>query len=165
MKRIVALLRGLAFATPAVAVFFVLAPVACGRMDITFGIRDAIPRWLQPLGGMLMVAGTSIALWTLVLFAVIGDGTPNPLAPPRNLVRAGPFRYSRNPMMLGGWFTAFGLSLLLRSLSYLVLCVVVVLVGAVYVVVFEEPSLLRRFGRAYADYCEATPRWLGHRHV
>jgi protein-S-isoprenylcysteine O-methyltransferase Ste14 len=160
-----ALARGLAFAAPALTAYLVLAPIACGRLDIVFGVRDAIPGWLQPPGALLVLAGMTVSLWTLFLFAVVGDGTPNPIAPPRNLVRNGPFRYSRNPMMMGGWTAGFGLGLLLGSPCYLALCGVVVLGGAGYVLAFEEPSLLRRFGSAYSDYCLATPRWFGCPHA
>jgi protein-S-isoprenylcysteine O-methyltransferase Ste14 len=157
--------RSLAFAAPALIAYLVLAPIACGRLDILFGIRDAMPRWSQLPGALLILAGAPVSLWTFVLFLIVGDGTPNPIAPPRKLVRNGPFRYSRNPMMLGGWIAGFGLGLLLRSPSYLALCGVAVLAGAVYVLAFEEPSLLRRFGRVYFDYCAATPRWFGCPHA
>jgi protein-S-isoprenylcysteine O-methyltransferase Ste14 len=155
------LLRSLAFAAPASFTYLVLAPLACGCLDRKFKIGELAPRWLQLPGALLLVAGAAIAIWTLVLFALVGHGTPNPLAPPQHLVRVGPYRYSRNPMMLGGWIAGFGLGLLLRSPAYLLFCCVVVFAGAVYVVAIEEPSLVRRFGAAYSEYCRSTPRWLG----
>ncbi len=154
------LMRSLAFAAPASAAYLLIAPAICRRLDRLFGMQATGPRWVQLPGVALLLAGASLAIWTFLLFAFIGHGTPNPMAPPRNLVRQGPYRYSRNPMMLGGWIAGFGLGLILRSPSYLLLCAVVVLAGAVYVTALEEPSLLRRFGAPYADYCRSTPRWL-----
>jgi len=152
--------RSLAFAAPAIAAYVLVAPAVCARLDRAFAIREVVPRWLQPLGIVLLASGALIAIWTFVLFAFMGNGTPNPVAPPQNLVRSGPYRYSRNPMMLSGWIAGFGLGLLLRSPSYLLLCVVIVLTGTTYVVFFEEPALLRRFGTAYSEYSQSTPRWL-----
>jgi protein-S-isoprenylcysteine O-methyltransferase Ste14 len=159
------LVRSLAFAAPASFTYLVLIPLACGYLDRKFKIGEFVPRGLQLPGALLLLAGAAVAIWTFFLFAFVGHGTPNPLAPPQHLVQVGPYRYSRNPMMLGGWIAGFGLGLLLRSPAFLLFCCVVVFAGAAYVVVIEEPSLVRRFGAAYSDYCRSTPRWLGRARI
>ena len=100
-----------------------------------------------------------LALWSASLFAAMGEGTPNPLAPPVRLVIQGPYRYSRNPMMLGGWLAGLGLALALRSVSLLVAYGVIVVAGCCYVRRIEEPRLLLRFGQAYRNYMSHVPRW------
>ena len=91
-------------------------------------------------------------------------GTPNPITPPRLLVRQGPYRWSRNPMMLAGWTAGIGLGLVFRSPVYIGFCLMLVCAGSVYVWKFEEPRLRARFGEAYDEYRRTTPRWLGLRH-
>lgn len=95
------------------------------------------------------------------MLTTLGDGSPNPIMPTSRLVTAGPFHYSRNPLMLGGWIFGAGLSCALRSVSMLILVALIVLVGLVYVRVVEEPGMAARFGETYAQYAHRTPRWLG----
>jgi protein-S-isoprenylcysteine O-methyltransferase Ste14 len=154
-------MRGCLFAAPAVSVYVAAAPFAGGRLDTVLWGSMHLPWWLRAAGALFVAAGTALALWTLVLFAWLGDGTPNPIAPPRKSVRAGPYLYSRNPMMLGGWVAGVGLGLLIGSPAYLLLVGLFVLAGAVYVVALEERSLARRFGAPYDEYRRLTPRWMG----
>jgi len=154
MRRI---LKNIAPAVPAIIGFVLLAPWLCLQLDRRLGL--AFPGHL--LGLIPMVAGSSLGIWTILLFAQVGDGSPNPLAPPRYLVRQGPYRFSRNPMMVGGWLAGIGLGLVLGSPAYLAFCLVVILAGGAYVVYFEEPRLLQRFGAPYTEYCARTSRWVG----
>ena len=59
------------------------------------------PRWQHPLlrvaGGLLVVAGVGVTLYCSQLFERLGRGTPIPVDPPKELVVAGPYRWSRNP--------------------------------------------------------------------
>ena len=153
------LLRGIAFALPALTAYLLVAPLACVYVDGRFGWNFGVPVWLRFASGILMLAGTALAGWTLCLFAWVGQGTPNPLAPPKLLVAAGPYRHSRNPMMLGGWLAGLGLGLAVGSPAYLGLCGFIVGMGCLYVHWIEEPKLLDRFGSAYRSYMEQTPRW------
>jgi protein-S-isoprenylcysteine O-methyltransferase Ste14 len=115
---------------------------------------------LRGLGGLLLVGGILLGLWCTRHFVVLGEGTPNPLDPPKFLVRAGPYQVVRNPMyvsialILGGEALAFGSMTLV-----LYLLVVMVLIHLV-VVLYEEPTLQRLFGRAYEEYRERVPRWI-----
>ena len=153
------LLRAIAFAFPALTAYLLVAPLACRYLDGRFGWGFGAPIWLLCVGGILMLAGAVLAGWTLCLFAWKGNGTPNPLAPPKLLVAAGPYRYSRNPMMLGGWVAGLGLGLVLGSRAFIGFCGFIVLMGSLYVRWIEEPKLLERFGKAYRSYMDQTPRW------
>jgi protein-S-isoprenylcysteine O-methyltransferase Ste14 len=152
--------RAALWSAPATIGYLVVAPVLSHLIDQRFGLDLPSRPWLPVPAALLIAAGTIIALWSVGLFATVGDGTPNPLVPPRKLVAAGPYRYSRNPMMLAGWLAGFGLGLALASPSYLIFCATVVPAGAGYVRWIEEPGLLRRFGDSYRTYAHATPRWL-----
>jgi protein-S-isoprenylcysteine O-methyltransferase Ste14 len=115
---------------------------------------------LRGLGGLSLAAGIILGLWCTRQFVVLGEGTPNPLDPPKFLVRAGPYRIVRNPMyasvvlILGGEALAFG------SMTLVVYFLVIMFVVHLVVVLYEEPTLHRLFGPAYEEYCERVPRWI-----
>ena len=69
--------------------------------------------WPWP-GRLLMAAGLCILLWCVRDFYVAGKGTLAPWDPPTTLVRAGLYRFTRNPMYVGvltlvsGWTLSSG---------------------------------------------------------
>ncbi len=145
-------------------VFLVLVPGTV-LFYIPIEIASSTER-LVPLGPLRFLGlgplalGTAIVLWCARDFAVKGRGTPAPIDPPKELVVRGLYRYVRNPMYVGavlilgghfGWFLAFEL------LPYLAL---VLLAFHLFVVLYEEPALTRKFGDAYRDYQAAVPRWI-----
>src|ERR1700736_609341 len=79
------------------------------RYDGTLGF--ALPEWTSPLGIVLLAAGGALALACVTAFVIRGEGTPAPFDPPRKFVAAGPYRFVRNPMYIGGFrmFSGFGL--------------------------------------------------------
>jgi protein-S-isoprenylcysteine O-methyltransferase Ste14 len=103
-----------------------------------------IPLWL--IGGLTV-------LWCFWDFTFKGRGTPVPMDPPKELVVTGPYRYVRNPIYLGvlsiflGHFLWFG---------YWALLIYTVLAFILY----EEPTLKRKFGAAYETYLKKVPRWI-----
>jgi protein-S-isoprenylcysteine O-methyltransferase Ste14 len=155
------LLRNLLFSGPAVLLYAVGLPIAARALD-----RYLEPPWPLPAGAAvagwaLVAAGAALAAWSAWALAALGRGTPNPIAPPERLVVVGPYRHSRNPLMVGGWIAGAGLVLVLRSVSLAAFYAVIVAAGSAFVKWFEEPQLVQRFGAAYRDYMRATPRW-GH---
>ena len=111
----------------------------------------AIPLWI--IGGVIL-------LWSFWNFLIQGRGTPAPIDPPKELVAVGFYRYVRNPMYVGvlliliGHFLWFGFWWLL---VYTVLAFVVV---HLFVTLYEEPTLKRKFGAAYEDYLQRVSRWI-----
>jgi len=92
------------------------------------------------------------------LFFSIGKGTPIPIAPPKNLVTEGPYKYTRNPMVMGFFFVLTGIALLLMSLSLLLFLFLFVLpFGILFIKLYEERDLKKRFGESYIAYKEKTP--------
>jgi protein-S-isoprenylcysteine O-methyltransferase Ste14 len=53
-----------------------------------------------------------------------------------------------------------GLGLYERSLSILLLSMVLFLVVHLFVFLYEEPGLKARFGVTYNEYCKDVPRWM-----
>jgi protein-S-isoprenylcysteine O-methyltransferase Ste14 len=118
------------------------------------------PAWLRPLGELGIVAGAALGLGCAVLFSVQGEGTPVPFDPPRELVVAGPYRYIRNPMYVGGLAVLAGFGVVLRSPAILLLSAILLVAVHCFVVFVEEPGLEHRFGRRYLSYRHAVGRWL-----
>ncbi len=110
---------------------------------------------LLPLG-----LGAAVALWTVLSFALVGNGTPAPFDPPKKLVITGPYRYVRNPMYLGAVSVVIGEGLLLQSAVVFFLAVLMWIFFHVLVVRYEEPDLRNRFGQEYQKYLNDVPRWL-----
>ncbi|MFM8268642.1 MAG: methyltransferase family protein, partial [Pseudomonadota bacterium] len=82
-----------------------------------------------------------------------GDSVPQ-------LVHAGPYRYVRNPLYVANilMYTCAGLAFGFSSLSVLIFWVSAV--EYIFIVAFEEETLLSTFGEDYEKYCEKVPRWV-----
>lgn len=120
------------------------------------------PPQIGPLGlcGVAVtLAGAVLAVWCILAFIVQGRGTPAPFDPPRRLVMQGPYQYVRNPMYLGAGLALGGASLVYRSLGLLAYTVGFLLVLHFFVVMYEEPTLIRLFGTEYEDYRRRVRRW------
>ena len=115
---------------------------------------------LKYAGAVPILAGAALFLWCAYLFAVTGRGTPAPIDPPKELVAQGPYRFVRNPMYLGIFAVLAGEAVLFESRILSQYAGTVVLVFYLFVVVYEEPSLRRRFGPSYQRYLEAVPRFI-----
>ncbi len=94
-------------------------------------------------------------------FAARGFGTPAPIDPPRKLVIAGPYQWTRNPMYVAVMSVLVGEALLARSSTLAVYALAVFVCFNVFVLAYEEPTLRRMFGRPYDEYCRRVPRWIG----
>jgi protein-S-isoprenylcysteine O-methyltransferase Ste14 len=116
-------------------------------------------RWL---GALFLVLAIPLFVDFLLRFVREGRGTPAPVAPPRQLVVRGPFRYLRNPGYVAVVAMLVGQGLLLGSKTILVYAACMALGFHLFVVLYEEPSLRARFGADYEAYCGRVPRWLPH---
>ena len=112
-----------------------------GSGSVSVGIRRRAPLYLG-----LRLEGTRHAC---------------PIAPPQRLVVVGFYRYVRNPMYVGfaaGWI---GLWIILGHPDpWLIAAVAAVALGIhLFVVSYEEPTLRRKFGAEYEEYCRNVRRW------
>lgn len=129
-------------------------------LDRVFGWKGITIPWL---GAVLVLGGLALAFWCAALFARIGKGTPLPFTmKTKHLVIAGPYRVVRNPMMFGVGAVLIGIALWIGSLGLWIGFACFVIFVALFVPLFEEPDMERRFGDEYRDYCRSVPRWFPH---
>lgn len=115
---------------------------------------------VRVLGVALMLAGISVLVDSFIRFAWRGLGTPAPVAPTRNLVVTGLYRFVRNPMYLAVIAAILGQALLFGKTSLLLYAVAVWAACHLFVTVYEEPTLESSFGSEYARFCQHVPRWI-----
>ena len=125
-----------------------------GRIPVT------LPPGLRPLGFALAGFGALLAGACVATFVTRGRGTPAPFDPPREFVASGPYRYVRNPMYVGAAAAMLGAGLALSSPSIVMLAAAFVLLMHLFVVLYEEPALARKFGGPYERYRSTVHRWL-----
>jgi protein-S-isoprenylcysteine O-methyltransferase Ste14 len=131
-------------------------------------------QWLMPLGWIVRIDQT----WRIgvgAIVAVIGAlitirgaralahrGTNiNPMLPTLAIATEGIFRWTRNPMYVGGTFLMIGIALIFALDWLLLLLVPSVLILHFGVVMREERYLERKFGDEYRRYKASVPRYLG----
>lgn len=112
------------------------------------------------LAGLLGLVGVVLAIRTTSLFARVGKGTAAPWDPPRRLVIRGPYRYVRNPMITGLFLMLLAEVLFFWSWPLLIWMIFVAVANAIYMPLFEEKGLERRFGDDYLAYKHNVPRWI-----
>jgi protein-S-isoprenylcysteine O-methyltransferase Ste14 len=139
-----------------------LLEVGAGPWLLTgFEAGDGLPGGApQVAGAALIAAGGAVLAHAFARFVADGDGTPSPLAPPRQLVVAGAYRHVRHPMYVATAAVIVGEGLLLRRPVLLAAAAAFVLAMAALSRFAEEPLLRRRFGAEYDAYRAAVPGWL-----
>jgi len=148
------LLKNLLFTFVIPGTVAVYLPMWLGRRS------DGLHGWWTWLGLPLVLLGLVILLICIWDFMTKGEGTPFPLDPPKKLVTAQLYQYSRNPMYLGILTTLVGWSVWYASWQVLVYSLVVSAIFHVYVKAMEEPFLKKQFGETYEEYCRRVPRWI-----
>jgi protein-S-isoprenylcysteine O-methyltransferase Ste14 len=146
-------------------VFFVIAPGT-----VAGWIPYVLSKWQiqspllgvsggQVVGGVLAAVGVSILVECFWRFASEGRGTPAPIAPTEGLVVSGLYRHVRNPMYLAVLAIIAGQALLFGSVILLGYAGVVWLLVHGFVLLYEEPTLRRKFGPSYDTYRANVRRW------
>jgi protein-S-isoprenylcysteine O-methyltransferase Ste14 len=158
MKTIFIALRAALFATGFIVLWGWIATSLHDRYDAA--LNFALPGWAPALGVGLMTAGGILALACVAMFVGRGEGTPAPFDPPRKFVAAGPYRFVRNPMYVGGFAALLGFGLFQRSAAILLFTLPCFVAAHLFVIVYEEPHLRATFGETYDAYCRSVHRWL-----
>jgi protein-S-isoprenylcysteine O-methyltransferase Ste14 len=111
-----------------------------GAWASAFGFMRSLPR--LALGMVVFGCGFAFSLWSFVALYRIGEGSPSPFLPTRNLVIVGPYRYSRNPMAFGVAVTYLGYGFLLGSAAFALVTICAMVVPYLfYIRLIEEKEL------------------------
>jgi protein-S-isoprenylcysteine O-methyltransferase Ste14 len=148
------------------ALFFLIAPGSVSGLLPVWIARghDPSPVLESPgfhiAGIVLAIMGAAPLVESFARFALVGLGTPAPVAPPKHLVVTGFYRYMRNPMYIGVLTIISGDALILADPWLFAYAVAVWLLFQSFVLVYEEPTLRRRYGNEYDTFCAHVPRWI-----
>jgi protein-S-isoprenylcysteine O-methyltransferase Ste14 len=105
------------------------------------------------VGAMLRVSGTAyLGSGVMSGFAMQGD----------TFVAAGPYRYLRNPLYLGAWLLALGVSILMPP-SGAAIFLLVFSIFVLFLISAEERFLALKQGDLYQQYRRRVPRLLPRR--
>ena len=108
---------------------------------------------------ILLLAGFLLRVWATYHFYSHQMNVIS-LEPQNSLITTGPFRYSRNPLYLGGNDCIFlGAGLLLGSPTMLVFTLLHLPLMDIFIR-REEMQLAAAFGNAWVEYTKETRRWI-----
>ena len=107
--------------------------------------------WWFYFGLLIYLLGLVMELMVSISFSSAPLGEP---------LSKGVYTISRHPMYLGFFLAYAGIGLACASWVFL-LCALVWIVSWHFGVVEEEHILLERYGDAYRQYMDRTPRWIG----
>ncbi len=115
------------------------------------------------LGLAAIVLGELIRIYSVAFIGSISRTRSDNLG--AQLISSGPFAYVRNPLYVGNFFIATGVSVFgglpwLAALTVLAFCV-----QYYYIVKYEENLLRQRFGTAYHEFCDRVPAWIPRKSI
>src|SRR5215831_1379119 len=148
------------------ALFFVVAPCVLAGLIPWWMSRWAFrPAFLglevtRAIGVLLILIGLPGLVDSFGRFALQGLGTPAPVAPTKNLVVTGLYRYVRNPIYVAVVAIIVGQALLFGAWRLIVYGALFWLACHLFVIAYEEPTLERTFGEQYDAYRANVPRWI-----
>jgi protein-S-isoprenylcysteine O-methyltransferase Ste14 len=111
-------------------------------------------------GFLIGLSGLTLLIVTIRMFILIGKGTIMPWDPTRRMIISGPYRFVRNPMILGVISIEVGEAILFASYGMVLLAALFFVINTVYFILSEEPGLEKRFGAEYVEYKKNVPRWI-----
>lgn len=140
-----------------------------GIPAIAFGFGKLLGRTLLPhnisivISIICFVFGVPWMLSAVFWQLIRGKGTPVPIVPTKKFLQNGPYRYVRNPMMLGFFLYLLGWTFLFDNVGAFLTATVIIILLLVELKKIEEPELEKRFGDAYREYKKEIPfllpRW------
>ena len=129
------------------------------KVDSLLGVSSFVSRLAGMPGLLLLAIGFLVRVWATVYFYANRMRVIS-LEPQRTLITSGPFRFSRNPLYLGGnVFIFFGAALLFGSPTALVATALHIPLVDLFIR-REEAQLEREFGEEWRSYKKRVRRWL-----
>jgi protein-S-isoprenylcysteine O-methyltransferase Ste14 len=139
-------------------VSFAFALVGIG-LDHVLGISRFYSPFAMPVGSLLLIAGFLLRVWATYHFYQRSMKVIV-LSAQQSLITDGPYRFSRNPLYLGGNVCMFlGATLIVGSPSGIVLTIAQLPLVDI-MIRREEKQLEKKFGDEWIRYARKVRRWL-----
>ena len=132
-------------------------------VDIFTFPADIIPQPYNLVGLLLIPVGFLLIIWAnyaLLHIGKIGLRNREPMQKPSNLVLAGPYRFSRNPLYLGCLLVLLGLVIVWSSVVTAFLTILVYIIFRYKFIKREEVILEEEFSDEYRDFKTRVGRWV-----
>jgi protein-S-isoprenylcysteine O-methyltransferase Ste14 len=133
------------------------------QIDVHLPVLHVEIGWVRAVGVVLFVVSFPLYLAASYVLTRRGKGAYVEFDPPTELVVTGPYRYVRNPVVAFLLGSMLGEAISLSSTGILLMFGCFLALSHRQVTHSEEPSLRKRFGRAYEEYCAHVPRWIPRR--
>jgi len=152
-----------AFSLILIAPFYIFNVSKQVLVDVVIFPVDIIPQPYNLIGLPLIAVGLFLMIWAnyaLLHIGKIGLRDREPMQKPSILVLVGPYKYSRNPLYLGGLIGILGLVIVWSSI---VTAFCLLLVYVIFRDVFikrEEIILEEEFGDEYREFKKRVRRWI-----
>ena len=104
--------------------------------------------------------GALLYFWCAWSFTFVGDGTPAPFDAPKKFVATDAYQFTRNPMYVACVSVLTGEAIFFESTALFIYAFVLFLIFHFWVLIYEEPTLRKKFGASYEEYCREVMRWL-----
>ncbi len=152
----------LAMLAAAGVLFVVILPLALFRLGHRLDRALDWPMLLFPpvnaiIGGLMVLAGWLLAVWTIYVQFTLGRGTPVPVMATQKLIVRPPYSFCRNPMALGAIVLYGGVSVAAGSPGAALLVLLGAVLLLIYIKVVEEQEMVARFGEEYLAYRRRVP--------
>ncbi len=128
------------------------------RRSFLLQYQFSFPLAVHVAGGLLLVLGMALQIWTLALLTLPGImGVPEVTEVKGRLVTGGPFSVVRHPTYLSHTLMFLGVFLVTGVASTGAVTVLDILVVNTMIIPLEERELAARFGEEYEEYRKRVP--------
>ncbi len=110
-------------------------------------------------GILLAAIGIPLIIYCGAIIFMPGKTRPAPYDAGGAFTIAGPYRYIRNPFMLGVILILWAEAIFMSRIAMIAYAFILTWVIHFWVIFFEEPALAAAFGKEYAGYKAKVPRW------
>jgi protein-S-isoprenylcysteine O-methyltransferase Ste14 len=137
-------------------VLFMLSASGLFFLGIFDWDKFVIPNWIRSVFGLpLWFLGMVFGTWSMIVLG-LGQSSGNA----KELIRNGPYLFSRNPQYLGFTLGLVGWVILSNS-AWILSAAFFGILSFLLVPFTEEPWLLDQFGSEYSEYKRTVPRFFG----
>jgi len=119
----------------------------------------AFPKVFEWIGYALVLVGLGLAFSAASGF-MRARTTLDPHGSVRDIVKSGPYRFTRNPIYLGFVCFLIGFPFIFRTYWGLILSPVFIMSMNSLIIQYEEAYLEKKFGEQYTNYRSRVRRWL-----